>query len=323
MNNRYCIILFGPTAVGKTDLSLALARKVSGEIINMDVGQLYTPLSIGTAKPIGWQESDVVHHMFDIVDQPVDYNAHAYRHAVTCLIEEVWQRKHVPIIVGGSGFYLASLLFEITAPHQDHQTLIDVETLYRPETDWWQTLYQIDPERARAINPHDLYRIKRALAIWHTYSVKPSTYATNYHPIAPMHIFFLERNRPDLYHRINQRIYQMMDEGWLTEVTQLKNTAWQNFLLRKKLIGYDDLLTYLQTEDFSALALDAVINTVQQKTRNYAKRQITFAKMIQKKLSFAQICGKLQYDTPITLHKVAVTNVSTDDCVTTITQALP
>lgn len=322
MNNRRCIILFGPTGVGKTDLSLAIAHAISGEIVNMDMGQLYTPLSIGTAKPTIEQRKEIVHHLFDIINEPIDFNAFAYRRAVSVAMENIWQRNKIPIIVGGSGFYLISLLFQITTPGQSHQQLVNVDNLYPPETSWWNTLYMIDPERARSINKNDLYRIKRALAIWHTYYIKPSTYTSQYSPIAPVHLFFLERERSDLYNRINRRIYSMIDDGWILEINKLLNTAWEEFLLRKKLIGYDDLIRYLHGGDTSPQALQDTIAILQQKTRNYAKRQITFAKMIQKKLSFMQICGKVQYDTSVKTHMLSLTDLSYSNCVDKILTAL-
>ena len=322
MDNRRCIILFGPTGVGKTDLSLAIAHAVSGEIINMDMGQLYTPLSIGTAKPTIDQQKEIVHHVFDIINEPIDYNAFAYRHTVGAAMENIWQRNKIPIIVGGSGFYLTSLLFQITTPGQSHQQLINVDNLYPPETNWWNTLHLIDPDRAKSINKHDLYRIKRALAIWHTYHIQPSTCTSQYNPIAPAHLFFLERERSDLYHRINQRIHSMIQDGWILEVNALQHTAWEEFLLRKKIIGYDDLIRYLHKGDVSPQALQDTIAIIQQKTRNYAKRQITFAKMIQKKLSFMQICGKVQYDTSVKTHVVPLTDQSRNTCVDIILTAL-
>lgn len=109
-HSSYLIIIAGPTGVGKSDVGLALASNINGEIINADVGQLYTPLSIGTAKP-EWKESEVPHHLFDVLDKPVDFTVTQYRELLLKTVHDVCNRNRVPIIVGGSSFYLSSLFF--------------------------------------------------------------------------------------------------------------------------------------------------------------------------------------------------------------------
>ena len=157
------LIIYGPTGVGKTDMALAIAASVPAEIINMDMGQFYTPLSIGTAKP-DWQNNSVPHHLFDIVDTPINYTVSEYRTLLYKTVEEVTQRGNLPILVGGSGFYLHSLLF----PPQVAIPDVDIAALYSAGTDLWSTLYAIDPKRALSIDKADEYRIKRALSIWHS-----------------------------------------------------------------------------------------------------------------------------------------------------------
>src|SRR5439155_3099719 len=110
--NPYMIILFGPTAVGKTELALALASEISAEIVNMDVGQLYTPLSIGTAKP-PWKTSSVLHHLFDVINEPKNCTVAEYRDLLIGTLHTIWARGNVPLLVGGSAFYLRSVLFPV------------------------------------------------------------------------------------------------------------------------------------------------------------------------------------------------------------------
>ena len=147
----------------------------------------------------------------------------------------------------------------------------------------WDELNTIDPERAQEIHPQDAYRIKRALAIWHKTGKKPSEFKPIYEPIASYRLLFLTRDRQELYRRINERVNSMIDEGWLDEVQELKGTDWENFLKRKKLIGYDDILNYLDAS--KPESKEKLIETIAQKTRNYAKRQLTFWKMLEKKLA--------------------------------------
>ncbi len=281
MSQKHLVIIFGPTAAGKTDFALQLASHICGEIINADVGQFYVPLSIGTAKP-NWQKNTIPHHLFDILNTPRDLTVTQYRSLLIPLLQEVWDRGNVPIIVGGSGFYIASIFFP---PHIETEVTpkIIFEFEDKPPEVLWQKLKEIDPKRAQEIHPHDEYRIKRALDIWHTTGIKPSEYQPLYQPLAPYWFVFLTRNRDQLYQRIGERVRIMMDEGWLQEVETLRGTAWEPFLKGKKLIGYDDIFTYLE-EPQDQKNYSALVELIAKKTRNYAKRQSTFLRMLQKKL---------------------------------------
>ncbi|MDZ4129510.1 MAG: tRNA (adenosine(37)-N6)-dimethylallyltransferase MiaA, partial [Hydrogenophaga sp.] len=235
---KFFIVLYGPTAVGKTDLSLTLAQQVSAEIINMDVGQFYTPLSIGTAKP-EWRSFSTPHHFFDIINTPRDYTVSEYRTRVFETMESIWQRNKIPLLVGGSGFYLASLFFPPSEATPDTQPLSRA-VIQKPEL-LWQELNQIDPVRAAALHPHDTYRIQRALQIWYTTKQKPSERTTQYQPPASYLIIFLTRDRHELYTRINERVSIMLQHGWVNEVKKLQGSEWETFLRTKGLIGYPEL----------------------------------------------------------------------------------
>lgn len=276
-HHKYIIIIVGPTAAGKTDFSLKLAQHMRAQIINMDMGQFYTPLSVGTAKP-DWQRLSTPHHLFDIINEPKNITVTQYRAMVTEKINHIWSCGDVPILVGGSGFYLKSLLF----PPVSEISLVD-ESQYDDisTAQLWQMLNEIDPVRARAIHSNDAYRIKRALAIWHTTGKKPSEQTPVYDPIAPFVLVHVTRDRPQLYNSINLRVDQMMQAGWLDEVATLKKSGWAEFLHTKKIIGYDDLLTYLQAEQ-TPERLAQTVALIAQKTRNYAKRQETFWRMLEK-----------------------------------------
>lgn len=270
-NNNSYLIITGPTGVGKTDLIDSLALEYPLEIINGDVGQLYSPLSIGTAKP-DLSKITVPHHLFDLISEPLDFSVVEYRDKIVQLIGEIHKRGNFPVIVGGSGFYLLSLFF----PPQ----LESSKDFHEQEDATWQMLYNLDPERAEAIHHNDTYRIVRALQLIkagnnNLIKHKPS-YNSWLHNGA---IIFLNRNREELYERINSRVFTMLDDGWIEEVQSL-SSSWKEFLNRKKLIGYDIILHYLD----DVITYDEMVKLIQQKTRNYAKRQITFWKMFAKKL---------------------------------------
>ena len=277
----FIIVIYGPTGVGKTDLALKLGSHLPVEIINMDVGQLYTPLSIGTAKP-DWRSSPIAHHLFDVISAPINITAVRYRALVEEKIKAIQARGNIPLLVGGSGFYLKSLLF----PPSEQSTSIGIDEKYSTITDsvaLWNELHAVDQLRAQAIHPHDSYRIKRALTIWEKTGRLPSEQKPIYDPVAPLFIVHLTREREQLYQRINERVHAMIDQGWVDEVAQLKDTPWEPFLLTKKLIGYDDILDYLagkRTPERWTQTVDAI----QKKSRHYAKRQETMWRGIIKHL---------------------------------------
>lgn len=285
--HKYIIIIFGPTAAGKTDFALTLAQHMRSEIVNMDVGQFYEPLSIGTAKP-DWRSMPVAHHLFDIVNQPQNITVVQYRDLVISTINDIWQRSNVPILVGGSGFYLKSLLFPpLLCQATDSSFSLNPE--HSPEQ-LWHMLNEIDPTRAAKIHKNDVYRIKRALEIWHKTGKKPSEQQPAYDPVSPFILVHVTRERDDLYERINTRVHEMIKAGWPEEVAALEGTEWERFLKTKKIIGYDDLQAYLDGERTSD-QLHNTINIIQQKTRNYAKRQEAFWSMLEKKLRSYNVDG--------------------------------
>lgn len=312
--NNFILILYGPTGVGKTDCALALADRIGGEIVNMDVGALYTPLNIGTAKP-DWRSSSIPHHLFDIIDTPRNLTVVEYRALIEPLFEAIWQRGKVPILVGGSGFYLKSLFY----PPKGDDIKESAEYAHIEEQNLWGHLNAIDPIRAAAINQNDTYRIKRALDIWYATREKPSEYKPNFEPIAPFILFFLTRPRENLYARINQRVQAMIEDGWVQEVRQLRGTNWEPFIFQKKIIGYDDILNYFSTAQAVADE-DLMIASIQKKTRNYAKRQFTFWRSLQKDLQDA--LAEYTDSNLVAQSYIAEVDVCQNNCVTCIEEVV-
>jgi tRNA dimethylallyltransferase len=269
------LVITGPTAVGKTDFVAMVAKqsKMPIEIINGDMGQFYQPLSIGTAKPC-WQEADYPHHLFDILTEPQDFTVHDYRAKVVEVMHQVWQRGALPIIVGGSGFYLKSIFFPPKGEKAATQDYSQNSELL------WQELCERDPNRAKTIDPHDRYRIIRALSLWQQTGKNPSLFVPAYEPPAEFLLISLYRDRQDLHQRINHRVVEMIENGWLQEIRKL-STPWKSFLKRKKLIGYPTLIDY---SDTSQTDLEDPLAIVQAKTRQYAKRQMTFWTSFKKQL---------------------------------------
>ena len=272
------LIITGPTASGKTHLSYLIARNIPAEIINVDVGQFYTPLAVGTAKP-DWKNSPFKHHLFDLLDSPQDINAYQFRTMVLNVITDITQRGKLPILVGGSLFYLKSLFF----PPSILEPIKEVKTFPLPlgqdiqESDnLWNFLHSIDPDRASQLHKNDLYRIKRALTIWNQTGQKPSTYTPNFLPTFNVHMIALVPPRDELKNSINTRTITMIEnEKWIDEARLLIDTPWESFLKTKGLIGYETLFEWIRSGEKKE-TLPKVIEKIQQQTWHYAKRQLTF-----------------------------------------------
>ncbi len=279
MSRPYVLVIAGATGTGKSDLAIALAKKIDGEIINADIGSFYKPLTIGTAKP-DLQATDVVHHLVDILDDPQYYSVVDFRSAVKSLCEQIWKRGKVPIVVGGSGFYIKSFFYRQHEVQTSQEYVQELMQGSLSDDQLWAQLEQIDPIRAEQIACRDRYRIVRALAIFQAAGIRPSTFKPIFDPIASYVYVQCMRPRQELYERIDRRVIHMLERGWLDEVAALQGTAWSEFLQQKKIIGYDDLLRGLQQQ----LAVVDLIPLIQQKTRNYAKRQLTYFKKLYQEL---------------------------------------
>lgn len=278
MSQRFMLVIYGPTGVGKTDLALNIAQHIPAEIINMDVGQFYTPLSIGTAKP-DWQHSPVPHHLFDIINTPKNFTVSDYRPLLYKTVGEILSRGKLPILVGGSGFYLHSLLFPPQVAVEDR----DISDLYPAGSKVWDALYAIDPQRALRIDKADEYRIRRALSIWHATGKLPSSYQSVYEPDADYMILFVERDRQELKNRINARVLEMVQQGWIAETERLLNTPWQAFIQQKNLIGYNEIFNYLLSKK-TKLDYFCMVELISAQTRQYAKRQFTFWRKLEREI---------------------------------------
>ncbi|MCK4651272.1 tRNA (adenosine(37)-N6)-dimethylallyltransferase MiaA [Candidatus Babeliales bacterium] len=284
-NNFPCLLVIsGATASGKTYLTTKLAKILSSEIINADIGQFYTPLCIGTAKP-DWKNEPVKHHLFDIIDTPKDLSVFEYRKLVLKKANEIFKKGKLPIIVGGSLFYLKSLYF----PPKDFEFNKEkIKSVYNKDLDQkkklWEILYKIDSQRAIQLHYNDTYRITRALEIWEKTGIKPSEYKPEFYPNFHSLFIFISLSKNILEERINKRTEHMFQKyGWINEVKSLVGTEWEEFIKRKGFIGYSQILDWIENgcrnEDLAEL-----VKLIQQKTRQYSKKQITFYKGFKKLL---------------------------------------
>ena len=243
--DQLVILIAGPTGVGKTDFvekivcSLQkefLDKKVS--IINADMGQFYEPISIGTAKPENLEKGR--DYLFGIINEPTEINVTQYRKMVLDNIRQSLSENKIPIIVGGSGFYLRSIFYLIEEAPAIRSLKSEVARNLISENknteSLWKELEEIDPERAKKIPINDRYRIERALEIWHSTGIKPSSLKPKLNIPFKFKFIYLTRSRPELYNIIDNRVIKMIEAGWINEVKNL-DQSWIDFLKIKKIIG--------------------------------------------------------------------------------------
>jgi tRNA dimethylallyltransferase len=261
-------------------------------------------------------------------------------------MQTIWDQNKLPILVGGSGFYLKSIFFPPSYlihlsdnPFDTvHSELVE-ERAIRLRQGYagqdgigkkieWDELNQIDPIRAAAIGKQDRYRIGRALDIWYTTGIKPSEHTAVYQAPASFSLIFLTRSRQELYTRINDRVDMMMRHGWLAEVEVLYQTDWETFLFKKKLIGYNELLQYLHDikndvgeHETAEEKLRATIDTIKQRTRHYAKRQHTFWRMLKKMLEH-ELTDKRVSNTRSSIEEINLTLLNLDLYITLLSDRL-
>lgn len=283
---RDVLIITGPTASGKTALSELVARDYPSEIINADMGQFYTPLSIGTAKPT---LSTLFYpaHGFNLLNEPRDLSVVAYRSFVVDLVHQIRTRNQLPVLVGGSLFYLKSLFFPPIEPESKITSLSPKLGGARS----WQALYEIDPDRAARIHPNDGYRIGRALDLWYATGVKPSCYKPVFNPPFKAHIIFMCPERKQLHENIKKRVNVMLQQGWIEETEVLIGTDWEPFLQKKGLIGYPVLIDWIK-QGKRVDTFESVVAKIELDTLAYAKRQVTFWKSFVKQLEEIGACSE-------------------------------
>lgn len=253
------IIITGPTAIGKTKLSIELAKRLNTELINGDAYQIYKGLNILTAKPSIDELSMVKHHLMDVLEPGTDFTICQYQKMVRELIEKM----ELPIIVGGSGLYIDSVIYDYRFLEEDNsyeESDLSNEELH-------QILTDLDPQNALKIHPNNRKRLLRAIHLAKTQNKDERSLNKN-HYYQPL-IICLTLDRDILYERINQRVALMINEGMIEEVKEnlgLENTQ------QGKAIGYIDTIKYLNNE----ITIDELIEKMSKDTRHYAKRQLTW-----------------------------------------------
>lgn len=278
---RPLIILTGPTAVGKTSLSLSLAKELDGEIVSADSMQVYRYMDIGTAKIREEERQGIPHHLIDVLDPWEDFNVVRFQKMAREALEEIWERGHIPIVTGGTGFYIQALLYDIhfTENNEDSSLRKDLENYARENgaEALHSRLEEVDEKAASQIHFNNVKRVIRALEFYYQTGKKISEHNEEERKRTSPYdfkYFVLNDEREHLYARINQRVDLMMEEGLVEEVQKLKEMGCDSTMVSMQGLGYKEILSYLEGE----CTLDEAVYKIKRDTRHFAKRQITWFK---------------------------------------------
>ena len=271
------IVVLGPTAVGKTALSIALAKRFSTEVISGDSMLIYRNMDIGTAKPSIEEQDGVVHHLVDIIEPTESFDVTTFIEMARAKIREINERGQVPILAGGTGLYIKALLegYQFNVTPQNEAFRQEMETVAREQgvEELHRRLAEVQPETAARLHPNDIRRVIRALEVatfgGETVSQEKEDETACLYDVA---VIGLTSERSLLYERINQRVDQMMADGLLDEVKGLLESGVPADAQSMKGIGYKELVSYLDGK----CTLEEAVDEIKKGTRHFAKRQFTW-----------------------------------------------
>ena len=276
---RPLLILTGPTAAGKTDLSIGLARAVGGEIISADSMQVYKKMNIGTAKIRPEEMGGVPHFLVDILDPSEEFNVVRFQHMAKEAMEGIYERGHIPILVGGTGFYIQAVLYDIDfSAHEENESYRRYLTVLAEEKGkeyLYAMLKEVDAEYAATLHANNVKKVIRALEYHHETGGKLSAHnAAQREKKSPYNFlyFVLNNTRDILYDRMNRRVDKMMEQGLLQEVESLVHAGYDRRLPSMQGIGYKEFFDYFDGK----CTLEEAVEQVKLDTRHFAKRQLTW-----------------------------------------------
>lgn len=279
MNKKPLLMLVGPTAVGKTNLSVELAKALNGEIISADSMQIYEYMDIGTAKITDVEKKGIVHHLIDEVTPEVDFSVSDFQKKASSYIDDIVSRGKLPIVVGGTGLYINSLIYDLDFTSSVSNWNLRYE--YKEKANAYGNEYiydelkNVDPLSAERIHVNDTNRVIRALEVYYE-TGKPMSlcYKDFRKPRDEFDIVMigLRMDREKLYERINKRIDIMIEQGLIDEVKSLIDRGYSENLTSMQAIGYKEVISYLKDN----CSLDETVEILKRQSRRYAKRQLTW-----------------------------------------------
>jgi tRNA dimethylallyltransferase len=277
MNNKdKVLIITGPTAVGKTEISIKVAQQLNGEIVCLDSRQVYKDLKIGTSFPDEQAMELVKHHLFGFVELDQHFTAYDYKLVAEKTINEIIMNNRIPILVGGTGLYIDALQKGFLNVKSDYGVRTHLRKLENENPGVLRKiLTDIDPESALRIHPNDIKRTIRAIEIYIVTGKRMGELIKYEGPERPKYdyeIIVLDRDRKELHERINLRVEKMLEEGLIEEVKKILEAGFSKNLNSLNTIGYKEVIKYLEGE----LDYDTMVHKIKVNTRNYARRQIIY-----------------------------------------------
>lgn len=273
------VILTGPTAVGKTALSIKLASEIGGEIISADSMQVYRQMDIGSAKIKPEEMGGIPHHLIDILEPEEEFNVCLFEKLALEAMEQIYERGHIPVVVGGTGFYIQALLYQIDFTEEETDTAYRDKLCQLGEEKGNHYLHEllrkVDPESAEEIHENNRKRVIRALEFYENCGKPISTHNKEQRQKTSAYnscYFVLTDDRKKLYERIESRVDQMLSKGLVDEVRTLKERGCNASMVSMQGLGYKEILEYL---DGRCSLLEAV-EKIKKETRHFAKRQLTW-----------------------------------------------
>jgi tRNA dimethylallyltransferase len=279
MSNKPLIILTGPTAAGKTKLSIELAKRIDGEIISADSMQVYRHMDIGSAKIKPEEMMGIKHYLVDIQEPTEDFNIVLFQKYAKQAIEEIYAKGKIPIMVGGTGFYIQSVLYDIDFNENDEDSALRKELYDIAKEKGNHYLHEmlrgIDRKSAEAIHPNNVKRVVRAIEYYRQTGNRISEHNETEHEkksAYDSHYFVLTDEREKLYKNIDLRVDMMLEEGLIDEVKKLVEMGCKRESTAMQGLGYKEIIDYLEGD----ITLDEAVYEIKRDTRHFAKRQLTW-----------------------------------------------
>ena len=273
------LIIAGPTGIGKTSISIELAKKINGEIISADSMQIYKHMDIGSAKIKEDEMNGVRHHLIDVVEPNIDFSVAQFKMHAEAAIEDIRDRNKFPMLVGGTGLYINSIIYNygFTSAAKDETYREELEIILQEKGKEYlhSLLKDIDIEAYNRLFPNDSKRVMRALEVYKSTGKPISEFIKEediYNIPFNIYYFVLTMDRARLYERINQRVDMMLEKGLIEEVIKLKKMGYNSNMQSMKGIGYKEILFYLEGK----MTLEESVEMIKKGSRNYAKRQLTW-----------------------------------------------
>ena len=275
------VILTGPTAVGKTKASIGLAKAIGGEIISADSMQVYKQMDIGSAKIKPSEMDGIPHYLVDILEPDEEFHVVLFQQMAKQAIQKIYEKGKIPILVGGTGFYIQAVLYDIDFSENEKDTSYREELEKLAQTKGAEYLHdrlrEVDEKSAQDIHANNVKRVIRALEYFHQTGEKISEHNEEQRKkVSPYNFsyFVLNDERAHLYERINLRVDQMINEGLVREVHSLKEKGYTRDMVSMQGLGYKEMLDYLDNK----CSLEEAVEIIKRDTRHFAKRQITWFK---------------------------------------------